>query len=153
MEQVVSPNKYLGRTVKSFVFQSNLNCIYSLEILLKEMKREFNFAPQTYHAILISVNEAISNAIIHGNKFNLHKKVSLIIHMKYSQWICFTIKDEGCGFDYESIANQAEFVNESKPYGRGIYLMEKFANLAFFSEKGTAVDLYFQLHTNESYFT
>lgn len=148
MEQLLYPEKYLGRIIKSFIFQSNLSCIYSLEILLKEMRREYNLAPQIHHSILISVNEAISNAIIHGNKFNQHKKVNLIIQMKNAQWICFTIKDEGSGFDYEKIDNQAQFVNESKPYGRGIYLMKNFSNLAFFSEKGASVDLYFQLNTN-----
>lgn len=134
------------RTIQLFVLQSSLTSIDDVEMLLKRMKRQLDLPGQIYCAIWISVNEAISNAIIHGNKFDLQKKVRLIIHLKQKDWISFTVKDEGEGFDYENIPNPTHQDQEFKPYGRGIFFMKKLADAAFFSDKGTTVDLIFNLN-------
>lgn len=132
-------------TVQTFAFQSNFNSVYAMEMLLKKIKKQISLPSQIYCNICISVIEAISNAIIHGNKFDKGKKVLLYIQLKQNDWICFTIKDEGHGFDFENTLDPSTEENEKKPYGRGLYFMKNLANLTFFSEKGTAVDLYFKL--------
>ncbi len=137
------PNK---NSVQAFAFQSNFNSVYALETLLKKIKKQISLPSPIYCNICISVIEAISNAIIHGNKFDKEKKVYLFIQVKQNDWICFTIKDEGNGFDFESMPESIAETNEKKPYGRGLYFMKNLANLTFFSEKGTAVDLYFKLN-------
>jgi len=102
---------------------------------------------RTYCAIFISVNEAISNALIHGNKFDLDKKVSLFIQLKGNKWICFTVKDEGSGFDFENILNTTHSEYKTKSHGNGLFFMKKMATLTFFFEKGTNVELHFKLNS------
>lgn len=133
-------------SLQSFAFQSNFNSVYALETLLKKIKKQINIPSSIYCNICISVIEAISNAIIHGNKLDNRKKVFLFIQLKKNDWICFTVKDEGNGFDFENIPSPNLDMNKKKAYGSGIFFMKKLANLTFFSEKGTAVDLYFNLN-------
>ena len=59
-------------TVQAFAFQSDFNSVYALEMLLKKIKKQISLPSAIYCNICISVIEAISNAIIHGNRFDKH---------------------------------------------------------------------------------
>jgi serine/threonine-protein kinase RsbW len=122
-----------------------MQSIDSLEILLNDLKEKFALSEQIYSSIWISLNEAIINAVVHGNKYDINKKVHLNVELKWDNFICFTIKDEGDGFDYENVPDPTTIENIEKPTGRGVYLMKKLADLALFSENGNTVDLYFDL--------
>jgi serine/threonine-protein kinase RsbW len=82
---------------------------------------------------------------MHGNKYDIKKKVHLNVELKWDNFICFTIRDEGDGFDYENVPDPTTQENIEKPSGRGVYLMKKLADLALFSNNGNTVDLYFDL--------
>lgn len=68
MEAQKLHERYLGGIKKSFIFQSDLGSVHSLEVLLKDIVEEYNIPNQVYYSVVISVNEALSNAIIHGRK-------------------------------------------------------------------------------------
>jgi len=130
---------------RSFAFPSSLQSIDSLEILLDEIREQFALSEHVYSSIWVSLNEAISNAIIHGNRQDMTEKVHLSVELKWDNFICFTIRDEGDGFDYESVPDPTSPERIDQPNGRGIFLMKKLADLALFSNRGTTVDLYFDL--------
>src|SRR5947199_79692 len=88
--------------VQMFAFQSDLKCIDSLEILLDELKEQFAISEHVYSSIWVVLNEAISNAVIHGNRMNPLKKIRLTVELKWDNFICFRVKDEGDGFDPNS---------------------------------------------------
>ncbi|MFL5762789.1 MAG: ATP-binding protein [Bacteroidia bacterium] len=134
----------VNRNVQLFVFQSSLKSIDAMEVLLRRIRRQMRLPVSIYSSIWISVNEALSNAIIHGNKFDLNKKVRVLMQFKRDQWICFTIKDEGHGFDYARFTELPGALT-LKPYGSGVMFMKKLADATFFSDNGTTVDLYFKL--------
>ncbi|MCW3101745.1 MAG: ATP-binding protein [Bacteroidetes bacterium] len=130
---------------QSFAFPSSLQSIDSLEILLDEIREQFALSEHVYSSIWVSLNEAISNAIIHGNRQDMTKKVHLSVELKWDNFICFTVRDEGDGFDYESLPDPTSPERIDQPNGRGVFLMKKLADLALFSNHGTTVDLYFDL--------
>jgi serine/threonine-protein kinase RsbW len=130
---------------QAFAFPSSLQSIDTLELLLDEIKEQFALSEHVYSSIWVSLNEAITNAILHGNKQDMTKKVHLSVELKWDNFICFTIRDEGDGFDYESIPDPTSPELIDQPNGRGIFLMKKLADLALFSNSGTTVDLYFDL--------
>lgn len=136
---------YQQSHAKIFAFPSSLQSIESLEILLDDIKEQFALSEHVYSSIWVSLNEAISNAIIHGNQQDMNKKVHLSVELKWDNFICFTIRDEGDGFDYESVPDPTSPELIEQPNGRGIFLMKKLADLALFSNKGTTIDLYFDL--------
>ena len=53
--------------------------------------------------ILVAVSEAVTNAMVHGNKSNKSKTVCLSMHQGSLNSICFTAEDEGQGFDPEQV--------------------------------------------------
>ena len=150
MKEKGANNQCSERKIQLFIFQSNLKSIEALEVLLKKMKRELCLSHHTYCSIWVSVNEAISNAIIHGNKFDQNKKVRLYIQFKEKDWVCFTIKDEGSGFDFKNVQVPNQIDYNAKAYGRGIFFMKRLADTTKFSDKGATVDLYFKINSASS---
>ncbi len=72
--------------------------------------------------ILTAVHEALVNAIVHGNKEeeDLHVALRLALHPDQLE---IRIRDEGRGFDPDSVPNPLSSGNLFKPSGRGIHLM------------------------------
>lgn len=130
---------------RQYAFPSNQISLDSLEILLDELNEKFALSEQVYSSIWVSLNEAINNAISHGNKKDPSKKVRLCIELKWDNFICFTVKDEGDGFDYENVPDPTSEELIDKPTGRGVFLMRKLADLALFTNGGNTVDLYFDI--------
>ena len=142
---IVNNNIQSEHHARLFAFQSSLQSIDSVEILLDELKEQLAFSEALYSTIWVVLNEAVSNAVIHGNRFDPCKKVRLSVELKWDNFICFTIKDEGPGFDYENVPDPTSGEHIDKPNGRGVFLMKKLADLALFSDNGARVDLYFDL--------
>lgn len=130
---------------RKYAFPSDQQTIDSIELLLDELNERFALSEQVYSSIWVSLNEAINNAICHGNKRDLNKKVRLSIELKWENFICFTVKDEGDGFDYENLPDPTSEELIDQPHGRGVFLMRKLADLALFTNGGNTVDLYFDI--------
>jgi serine/threonine-protein kinase RsbW len=65
------------------------------------------------------------NAVVHGNRYNAHKKVRLLVtHSPERFTIC--ISDEGDGFDFANIPDPLAPENLMRTSGRGIFLIRSF---------------------------
>ena len=73
-----------------------------VESFIDNLKDKISLSDNIYGNILISVTEAVNNAIVHGNKENKEKKVELYLKQNKKS-ISFIIKDEGLGFDESKI--------------------------------------------------
>lgn len=130
---------------QTFAFPSNQVSIDSIELLLNDLNEQFALSENVYSSIWVTLNEAVNNAITHGNKKDPGKKVHLCIELKWDNFICFTVKDEGDGFDYENIADPTSPELIEQPNGRGVFLMRKLSDLALYTNGGNTVDLYFDI--------
>lgn len=72
--------------------------------------------------IAISVTEIVNNSIIHGNKNDEAKTVSLSIDKSGSE-LRFTITDQGRGFDPDEVDDPLKEENLLKEVGRGIFIV------------------------------
>jgi len=68
------------------------------------------------------VTEAVNNAIIHGNKRDPKKKVYVNCELS-SDRLVLKIKDEGTGFDPNSIPDPRHPENLTKATGRGLLVI------------------------------
>ena len=86
--------------------------------------------------------EATANAIVHGNKLDPNKIV-LVKMIVEDDKVTVIIKDEGSGFDLDSIPDPTTPENLLKDSGRGIHIMKTFLHdLQYnFTEDGTEVIL------------
>ena len=88
---------------------------------------------ETFKLIL---SEAVTNAIVHGNNENPDKSVHIKISVKSSS-ISAEVKDEGDGFEPGEKKDPLKKENLMDTGGRGIFLIEQFADEVEFKENGT----------------
>jgi serine/threonine-protein kinase RsbW len=83
------------------------------------------FDEDTAHWIGMSVRESVTNAIQHGNKLDLDKKVDIKFEVGPEQ-LEISVKDQGPGFQVEELPSPLEPENLLKPSGRGIFYIRSF---------------------------
>lgn len=98
---------------------------------------------ETYGNVIISITEAVNNAINHGNKNDPDKKVK-VSYTKEKENFIFSIEDEGIGFDYDNVPDPTDPENLEKINGRGIFLMKNLVDDINFLDEGKRVELIFK---------
>ena len=119
--------------------------IRMIESFIDNAKEIFDLDDDIYGNIMIAVTEAVNNAIKHGNSGNKSKNVYLSLFLEDSL-IKFIIKDEGRGFNYDSLPDPTAPENLAKPGGRGIFLMKHLSDEVEFKENGRIVELSFYMN-------
>jgi serine/threonine-protein kinase RsbW len=76
-------------------------------------------------SVRLALEEAIVNAIKHGNGLDQQKQVHICCKMS-KQRIWVTVADEGSGFKPEQVPDPTDPANLEKPGGRGIMLMRNY---------------------------
>ncbi len=84
------------------------------------------------HWIGMAVREAVANAIKHGNKLDVSKKVFATFELHGSE-LEITILDQGQGFDPTAVSDPLNPQNLMKTSGRGIFYMRTFMDAVHFS--------------------
>ncbi len=115
-----------------------------VESFIDNIKEKYSLDDDIYGNIMIAVTESVNNAIVHGNKSDNQKNVSLNLSLENSQ-IRFTVKDQGTGFDFENLADPTLPENLDKPGGRGIFLMKNLSDEVNFKDEGSTAELSFYL--------
>ncbi|MEZ7940566.1 MAG: ATP-binding protein, partial [Flavobacteriales bacterium] len=116
-------------------FESVAENIHIVENLIDEICETLDVNEEYYGNILISMTEAVNNAMVHGNKLDSQKKVLVTVKTDDTS-IHFTISDEGPGFDYDNLPDPTAPENIEKPNGRGVFLMKNLADGCNFEENG-----------------
>ncbi len=94
--------------------------------------------------IRLTLTEAVVNAIVHGNKEDSAKKVSITLRKQRKQ-LSIIVADEGKGFNPDTVPDPTTEERRGLCGGRGIYLMRHFSNRCNFKEGGTCVEMTFKL--------
>ncbi|KPJ56034.1 MAG: hypothetical protein AMS16_03125 [Planctomycetes bacterium DG_58] len=102
--------------------------------------QELGFSQEATFSIKLALEEAVTNAIKHGNHFDKTKKV-LILYCCNHKNFTLTVRDEGEGFDPEKVPDPTAPENIRLPYGRGIMLMNAYMDRIEFSPKGNEVTM------------
>ena len=84
------------------------------------------------HWVGMAVREAVANAIKHGNKLDIRKKVNATFDLRGSE-LEITVSDEGAGFDPEKVSDPLNPQNLMKTSGRGIFYMKTFMDRVDYS--------------------
>jgi serine/threonine-protein kinase RsbW len=80
---------------------------------------------ETKHWLLMALREALANAIKHGNRQDLAKRIHLEMDV-VGQNLQISIRDEGEGFDPGAVEDPLAPENRLKTSGRGIFYMKTF---------------------------
>ncbi len=102
---------------------SDPNNLITVEEFVNYFSVELKIKEEKLPGLLLSVTEATTNAIIHANKCDKNKTVSIDAKIENGKLI-ISIKDQGTGFDPSKIPDPTEPENLLKDSGRGLYLIK-----------------------------
>ena len=88
--------------------------------------------------IRLCTEEAVRNAIVHGNKNDPAKSVTVAYWVDGGN-LHIEVSDEGSGFDYRNLPNPTANENIMKNSGRGVYLIRRLMNKVEFNETGNVI--------------
>ncbi|MEX2215318.1 MAG: ATP-binding protein [Phycisphaeraceae bacterium] len=128
-----SPTKVLS-------IPSDLNAAWNAQQKVMEEVKARGYSENAVFAIRLALDEALNNAISHGNRRDKSKKV----HIEYTigdAAVTITVSDEGTGFDPHHVPDPTldEFLE--RPHGRGIMLMRAYMTDVRFGQDGNSVTL------------
>lgn len=118
--------------------------IARVETFVEGLVDKYHISPDVYGNILISLTEAVTNAITHGNHNDVSKRVFVKLK-KGKDRIAFLISDEGGGFNYDGLPDPTAPENLLKIGGRGVFLMKQLSDDVLFSENGSTVEIRFNI--------
>src|SRR5438094_1015285 len=113
-----------SRTVNQ-VLDSTLESVDQAERVALDLARESGFGEEDLDRIGMSVRECMVNAVVHGNRYNSHKKVRLSLSLTPER-LTIRIADQGDGFDPDQLPDPLSGDNLLRHSGRGIFLMKAF---------------------------
>jgi serine/threonine-protein kinase RsbW len=88
--------------------------------------------------IKLALEEALVNAIKHGNQMDRAKKVHISYRLHADRFEVH-IADEGAGFDPTDVPDPTAPENLERPCGRGLMLMRHYMNEVVYSPSGNSV--------------
>jgi serine/threonine-protein kinase RsbW len=92
----------------------------------------------------VSLTEALSNAMLYGNRKDPEKRVRVEVIVGDLELIA-RVTDEGHGFDPKRIPDPTATDNLEKAGGRGLFLMRKLMDEVHYNERGNQVTLVLRL--------
>lgn len=150
----------------SFVLNNDLNMVHSMVKYLQHTLRCVRLADEVDRLrVGIAVEEALLNALYHGNLEvssdlkesdpNLFEETArqrctespyrerrIFVDVQLSRDEArYVIRDEGPGFNINTLPDPTDIANLEKPSGRGILLMRSFMDEVTFNETGNQVTL------------
>jgi len=123
---------------------SKYESITLLENLIEEVADKYQVSEDTFANMMTCLNEAVINAIIHGNKLDPNKTVIINAEVEPKR-IVWTITDEGDGFDYNNLADPTAPDRLEELTGRGVFILKHLADQCIFNTSGNEVELHFKI--------
>jgi serine/threonine-protein kinase RsbW len=105
--------------------ESDPNNLITVEEFVNYFAKDMGLNDEQLSVLLLAVTEATTNAIIHANKCDHSKIVTIHAHIEDSRLVV-NVKDEGKGFDPSKIPDPTKPENLLKDSGRGVYLMKVY---------------------------
>jgi serine/threonine-protein kinase RsbW len=108
--------------------------------LIEEALQASAFSEHDIFAIKLALEEALVNAIKHGNQMDPDKRVFITYRVTTDRFeICIT--DEGAGFNPDDVPDPTAIENLERPCGRGLLLMRGFMTAVEYHGCGNCVSM------------
>jgi serine/threonine-protein kinase RsbW len=92
-------------------------------------------------AIDLALREALVNAIVHGNRRDPLKRVSVEGYILPDRHVLVVVRDEGRGFDPSNLEDPTKPENIERATGRGIFLIRQFMDDVQFRDQGREIQM------------
>lgn len=124
------------------IFRLSLNSTYEesekVPDFVTDIQKKSQLEDDTTGNLMLLLSEAVTNAIVHGNKLDESKKVEVEVQIN-SEKIISTVKDHGNGFNPQVTKNPLSEENLLRDSGRGIFLIREISDSMDYLENGTKI--------------
>lgn len=108
-----------------FVIPSDLNEARQVQDVIEQTLAQFHYDDKDIFAIRLALEEAIVNAIKHGNQMDKGKKVHVRFRVLPERFDV-GVTDEGPGYEPNDVPDPLADENLERPSGRGLFLMQYY---------------------------
>lgn len=105
--------------------------------ILRELERR-EYSPDCVFAIKLALEEAMTNAVKHGNCNDPNKHITVRYAID-DRRVVVMVRDEGRGFCPQAVPDPTAGENLERPNGRGIMLMNSYMTRVWYSPNGNEV--------------
>jgi serine/threonine-protein kinase RsbW len=121
----VTPN---GSQAVHLEFTSMVEMLDFVQVVADHLGRACGFDEDSLHWVSVAVRESVINAIKHGNGHDARKRVFVDFESAVGPQPALEIRvrDQGAGFDPETLADPLDPENLLKSGGRGVFLIRNF---------------------------
>lgn len=120
--------------------QSDIKHIRKASAEIEDFLRANKIDESAIFDIRLSVEEAIKNAILHGNKGRKGLPVSISYELRGGKFTV-EVEDAGSGFTPAELPGPTKDENLTKAGGRGVFLMQKLMDEAKYNARGNKVSM------------
>lgn len=128
----------------NLTFPSDPQNLSKVEPFVHDVATRYNLPPVTHDNILVSLTEAVTNAVLHGNQSDCRKKVSICLSHRQDA-LSISVSDEGPGFDPNTVPDPTLPDHLECCGGRGLFLMRHLSDECCFKRGGRTVEMRFKL--------
>lgn len=124
-------------------FESRMDILEAIQAFVDRFAAIGGLDDDGVHDLSVSVRECVVNALKHGNKLDVKKRVSVTFGLTDAA-IEVWIQDQGAGFDPDAVPDATAPENLLNAAGRGLFFMRAFMSeveYLFPPEGGTIVRL------------
>ncbi|MEM7626810.1 MAG: ATP-binding protein [Planctomycetota bacterium] len=122
------------------IFPSKLSEVPAAQQAIVDAAQAAGFEEQSLFAIRLALDEALTNAVRHGNGSDPTKNVTVEFSASAGK-LTVSIEDEGPGFKPEDVPDPTAEENLCRPHGRGVMLMKAYMTEVTYNERGNRVTL------------
>ena len=127
-------------TTKSWVIPSTLtDAVEVLKDIVAAVEKA-DYRREAIFAVRLALDEALANAVKHGNDNDPTKKVTVELDVN-EQRVVVSVQDQGPGFIPEQLPDPTADENLSRPNGRGVMLMQAYMTEVGYNDSGNKVIL------------
>ena len=123
---------------ETFEISSRVESIYPLEQRILSVARSLGFTEDDLFCLRLAMDEALVNAIMHGNGGREHKRVYVTVR-PCRESVQVSVRDEGKGFDISGLFDPTAEEHVHDTHGRGIFLIRQFMSEVNFNDRGNEI--------------
>ena len=124
--------------LETVVIPSDLRSAKETERTILRAVRSSGFREDHAFAIKLALEEALTNAIKHGNRNDTSKTITIQYTIDQTR-VEIIVTDQGSGFKPGEVPDPTTDENIQRPCGRGILLIRAYMNEVAYNETGNQV--------------
>ncbi|MCX5681186.1 MAG: ATP-binding protein [Candidatus Omnitrophica bacterium] len=124
----------------SEILSSKIDLVPDCVARFVEKIKDLAFSSAQLFQIKLCLEEAIANAVCHGNQLNLELPVEISLRVNQDS-LEIDVVSQGEGFDFRKVDDPTKDKNMAKLNGRGIFLIKKNMDQVSFFDEGRGIKM------------